>query len=131
MEQHGPAVREAILTGDTALVHADLHEENILQDGRLLGFIDFGVAFVGVPAWEFAALAYFLDWELADRTLVRYLDTQAGLGAPSDIDEWRRSIALVALSLGARRWEQDRENDLDEDPHNLAFLGTAMERLET
>jgi hypothetical protein len=83
------------------------------------------VAFVGAPGWDFAALAYFLGWDLADRTLDAYLATD-------DADEaarWRRSVALIALSLGARRWEQDRQNELDEDVHDETFLVETLDRL--
>ena len=123
MERHTAAVREVILGGPARLLHCDLHNENILQDDRHLGFIDFGVAFAGVPEWEFAALAYFLGWDMADRTLARYLDR------PRDVERWRLSIALVALSLGARRWEQDRAFELDEDAHNATFLREALRRV--
>jgi Ser/Thr protein kinase RdoA (MazF antagonist) len=123
LEAHRDDVRVALLRRPFVLVHSDLHEENILQDGRSLGFIDLGVAFVGAPTWEFAAVAYFLDWDLADRTLREYLDP------PADLDDWRRATALTALSLGPRRWHQDRQNGLDEDAHNEAYLLEALARL--
>ncbi len=123
LEAHRDDVRAALLRRPFVLVHSDLHEENILQDGRSLGFIDFGVAFVGAPTWDFAAIAYFLGWDLADRTLRSYLDPLA------DLEGWRHAITLTALSLGPRRWQQDRENGLDEDPHNEAYLLETLARL--
>jgi Ser/Thr protein kinase RdoA (MazF antagonist) len=125
MDRHRDTLRTAVLDGPFVVVHSDLHEENILQAERGLSFIDFGVAFVGAPGWDFAALAYFLGWDLADRTLDAYLATD-------DADEaarWRRSVALIALSLGARRWEQDRQNELDEDVHDETFLVETLDRL--
>lgn len=43
------------------LTHSDLHREHILRhdNGRLAGVLDFGAAFLGASAWDFALLAWY------------------------------------------------------------------------
>ncbi len=77
VERHAAAVHAAIARPPLVLVHSDLHEENMLFDGERLAFIDFGETFVGAAGWEFASMAYFTSWDLADAVLVRYLDDPA------------------------------------------------------
>lgn len=123
IEARGPLVHELALEGPAVLVHTDLHDENILQSGETLGFIDFGETFVGSARWEFAALAYFLGWSLMDATLAAYLDPS------DDLDTWRSDVAAVALSFGAGRWQQDRRMGIENEAHNQAFLREAIERI--
>jgi len=123
--RHAAAVRATLERGPFVLVHSDLHEENMLSEGDRVGVIDFGETFTGVAAWEFASIAYFTSWDLADELLVRYLDD------PSDGVGWRADIALLALSFGLCRWEQDLEMALPTDAYNEGFLRQALGRIET
>lgn len=47
--------------GRTGLVHSDLHREHLLVDEgwRLGGLLDFGDAFIGCTAWDFALLLWY------------------------------------------------------------------------
>ena len=47
--------------GPTGVVHSDLHREHLLVGaaGDLTGVLDFGDAFVGVAAWDFALLHWY------------------------------------------------------------------------
>jgi aminoglycoside phosphotransferase (APT) family kinase protein len=56
--------RDAIVgaaQGCTGLVHSDLHREHLLvdEDWRLGGLLDFGDAFIGCTAWDFALLLWY------------------------------------------------------------------------
>ena len=53
-------IREAA-QGSAALVHSDLHREHLLRGdgGTLAGLLDFGDAFVGCAAWDFALLHWY------------------------------------------------------------------------
>ncbi len=125
VERHANAVQAAMERPPLVLVHSDLHEENMLSDGDRLSFIDFGETFVGAAAWEFASIAYFTSWALADAILVRYLDDPAAASA------WRSDVALLALSFGLCRWEQDLDMALDTDAYNEGFLRQTLGRIET
>ena len=48
-------------TGATGVVHSDLHREHLLvgKDGSLTGVLDFGDAFIGSIAWDFALLNWY------------------------------------------------------------------------
>jgi len=124
---HSGAAIDDALSGPMVLVHSDLHEENILADGDRLGFLDFGETFRGAAAWEFASLAYFLGWPLADAVMSAYLGAVAG--GRSDPDRWRTSAARLGLSFGLSRWEQDRVSGVDEEAHDEAFLRACLARL--
>ena len=52
---------EAANTGSTGIVHSDLHREHLLvgKDGSLTGVLDFGDAFIGSIAWDFALLNWY------------------------------------------------------------------------
>ncbi len=117
------AVVDDALAGPMVLVHSDLHEENILDDGDRLGFIDFGETFRGTAAWEFASIAYFLGWPLADAVLAAYLPT------PADVANWAPRVTRLALSFGLSRWEQDRDLGVDEEAHDEGFLQASLDRL--
>jgi aminoglycoside phosphotransferase (APT) family kinase protein len=125
VERHAIAVQAAMERPPLVLVHSDMHEENMLSDGDRLAFIDFGEAFEGAAAWEFASIAYFTSWDLSDAILVRYLDDPAAALA------WRADVALLALSFGLCRWEQDIDMALDTDAYNEGFLRQTLGRIET
>lgn len=125
VERHAAAVQAAIARPPLVLVHSDLHEENMLFDGERLAFIDFGETFEGAAGWEFASMAYFTSWDLADAVLVRYLDD------PAEAPAWRAEVALLALSFGLCRWEQDIDMALDTDAYNEGFLRQTLGRIET
>ncbi len=117
------AVLAAALDGPPVIVHADLHEENILQDDQRLTFIDFGEAFIGSADWEYATMAYFMGWPMADAAF-----DEVPLGG-RDRNRRQRAVAGLALSFGLHRWQQDRRLGLDEDAHDEAFLRSALARL--
>ena len=107
------------------IVHSDLHEENILEDGRRLGFIDFGECFVGAAGWELATIAYFGGWPLAERILA---------ALPSDGDDGTLqlgSIEVLAICFALFRWEQDLRAGLNDPAHSEAFLRETLARLRT
>ena len=70
-------------------------------------------------------MAYFNSWDLADAVLVRYLDD------PAEAPAWRAEVALLALSFGLCRWEQDIDMALDTDAYNEGFLRQTLGRIET
>ena len=123
--RHADAVQAAMAEGPYVLVHSDLHEENILFDGRRLAFIDFGETFVGAPAWEVATFAYFTSWVTADALIV------AIARSGQDTAGLRRASAFLALSWGLIRWEQDRGMQLLTDEYNEGFLRQTLGRIET
>jgi aminoglycoside phosphotransferase (APT) family kinase protein len=116
LETQAGMIEEAARAGPVTLIHADIHEENILEDGRRMTFIDFGEAFIGARDWEHATLAYFMGWDFADRAI-------GALGSDPG-----RSAAL-GLSFGVHRWRQDRRMGLDEDAYNESFLRSTLARL--
>jgi len=116
LESQVARIKHVALAGPVALIHADLHEENILEDGRRLTFIDFGEAFIGSADWEQATFAYFMGWELADQAIgILGLD--------------RGRSAVLGLSFGVHRWRQDRRLGLNEDAYNESFLRSTLGRL--
>ncbi len=122
---HADAIRAAAFEGPGVIVHSDLHEENILQDGRRLGFIDFGECFVGAAGWELATIAYFGGWPLAERTLAEL---------PSEDDDGTRrlvSIEALAMCFALFRWEQDLRAGLNDPAYSEAFLRETLARLRT
>jgi len=123
IEAHSELVREALLRGPGVPLHSDLHEENILDDDGVPGFIDFGEALVGPAAWEFASLAYFLGWPMADGILAAYLvDGQ-------ELEARRHEASLVALCFGVYRWAQDRDLAEDRDDEDESFLRETLDRV--
>jgi aminoglycoside phosphotransferase (APT) family kinase protein len=115
-------IEAAERAGQAGLVHSDLHEENILDHDGHLAFLDFGEAFIGATDWEFASLAYFLGWPVADRVLEAYLDL-GGAGAG------RAATAGLAVSFGLYRWWQDRDRGVDEEVHDEAFIRDSLARM--
>lgn len=124
MEPLAPRVLEALVDRPTVLVHADLHDENLLVDGSAVHVIDLGETFLGPVAWDLAAIGYFLGWRIADQVtdaLLARSDAHAGLR--------RADVDLVALAVGAYRWALDRALGADEDESDAAFLRETLERL--
>jgi len=116
-------IRSAALAGPAVIVHSDLHEENILQDGDRLAFIDFGEAFVAAAEWDFAAIAYFGGWPLAERVIAAYgaAGGEAGLRLAA--------VTTLALCFCLFRWEQDGRLGLNDPAWSEAFLGETLARL--
>ncbi|HEX2621136.1 MAG TPA: aminoglycoside phosphotransferase family protein [Phototrophicaceae bacterium] len=55
------------------ITHSDLYGEHIFLNNKdLTGLIDFGAAFIGVPGWEFAVLAYYHGWQTVETVLEGY-----------------------------------------------------------
>lgn len=123
LNPHADAVRHALLTGPTAILHSDLHDENVLDADGAIHIIDFGIALVGPAVWEIAAIGYFLGWPVADATLDELV-----IGA-DERDRWRRDASLIALAFGVYRWHQDHELGMDEDVHDEAFLEETQDRI--
>ena len=123
LDAQAPAVRLALDRGPAVLLHSDLHEENILDANGALGVIDFGEAFIGPAAWEFAALGYFMDWPTADAALAAYAHDA------SERARLHADATAIALCFGVYRWAQDRRLNLDEDAYNEAFLLQTLARM--
>lgn len=60
--------------GPVGVVHSDLHREHILRDktGGLAAVLDFGDAFVGSLAWDFALLNWYYGEAQAARVAASY-----------------------------------------------------------
>jgi len=52
---------ERAQSGSTGVIHSDLHREHLLlgDDDSLAGVLDFGDAFVGATAWDFALINWY------------------------------------------------------------------------
>lgn len=109
-------VRDA-MAGPQSLVHSDLHEGNIVCTEHGAAFLDFECAFVGSPLWDFAALAFFCGWPVADRVLNDY-------GSPPPA----RAARLVALPFTLYRWDTAGEG-AQEAAHAEAFLRETVDAL--
>lgn len=78
------------------LVHTDLHGEHIFtMEERLTGLIDFGAAFVGGLAWDFASLAFYHGWTVVHEALGEY---SSSINQRADYLEQTEMLVLV-LSL--------------------------------
>ncbi len=75
-----------------SVVHSDLHREHLLADadGNLTGVLDFGDAFVGAPAWDFALLRWYYGPQAARQVATHHNDP------PDD-----RQVHLLAVAVGA------------------------------
>jgi len=69
-------MRDLIIDASRApfgVVHSDLHRHHLLNiDGRLSGVLDFGDAFVGSTAWDFALLDWYYGEANTDRVAEAY-----------------------------------------------------------
>jgi len=81
------------LQGPSGLVHSDLHREHLLLDsrGRFAGVLDFGAAFVGSTAWDFASL----HWYYGERNARLVAETYPDGAAPFE----RGALLAVAIGL--------------------------------
>lgn len=113
----------ALQRGPDVPLHGDLHEENILVAADGTGIIDFGEAFIGPAAWEFAALAFFAGWSLADAVLLSYTDSAAERRRLSE------DATAIGLCFGTYRWAQARELAIDEDADIEEFLHETLTRM--
>ncbi len=88
-------------------VHSDLHRLHLLLtvDRRLGGLLDFGDAFVGSTAWDFALLGWYYGSSNAAAVASHY---------PGGGDLRQRSHAL-ALAVGLYKWAK---NPTDPEPQN-------------
>jgi hypothetical protein len=123
LDAYAARVRAALLDGATALLHADLHEENLLDADGVVSILDFGQALVGPLAWEYASIAYFAGWPVADAVL--------NASADRDANAMRHDASLIALAFGVHRWWQDRERGVDGDEYDQAFLDETLSRVTT
>ena len=105
MDARRKEVTEALLDGPTVVLHSDLHPMNVLDDEGRLTFIDFGEALVGPLAWDLAAIAFFIDWSVAD-TLI------------GDDQDLAIAAARIGLCFGAYRWHLSRQHEFDDDEHD-------------
>ena len=102
--------RETILAEahqPACVVHTDLHWDHLLRtdDGRLGGLLDFGDAFEGPPAWDFACLRYYHGHAVARRVAAAY---------PGGADVLRRSTTLgIAFGLYKLDKTPDRADVID------------------
>ena len=112
----------AIVAGPFGLVHADLHEENILDDEGRLTLIDFGGALVGPLAWEYASFAYFAGWQAGDALLDASVD-----GA--NTAAMREQASALGLAFGVYRWRWERVRESHEDDYHATFLESTLTRL--
>ncbi len=122
MDAHEARIHEALTTGPTAIIHTDLHEENVLDDDGSLTIIDMGEAFVGPRDWEIAAIGFFLDVATADAVVAILAEED---GSPVDAE----TTAAIGLAFGAYRWHLSREHAFDDDEHDRAYLETCLARL--
>lgn len=78
--------------GPVGVVHSDLHREHILRDeaGRLAGVLDFGDAFLGSCAWDFALLRWYYGDENAGRVAAGYPDAA----------DSQRAAAYLVVAVG-------------------------------
>lgn len=84
---------EAAASGLSGVVHSDLHREHLLvvDDGSLGGVLDFGDAFIGAVAWDFALLNWYYGAQRARQVAARY---------PCGSEQLRRGVLLsVAVGL--------------------------------
>jgi aminoglycoside phosphotransferase (APT) family kinase protein len=60
--------------GPVGIVHSDLHRQHLLcgSSGSLAGVLDFGDAFIGALAWDFALLRWYYDNENASEVARHY-----------------------------------------------------------
>lgn len=80
------------IEGPIGVVHSDLHHEHLLAGsaGGLTGVLDFGDAFIGSVAWDFAQLHWYYGPDVSDAVARRHPDGE-------ELDERGR---LLATALG-------------------------------
>ncbi len=101
-------ILDLLCLGTPSIVHSDLHQDHIfVQDGVLSGVIDFGGALIASPAWDFAALAVFLDWQSADRVARGYARWSSATVSANEITATALVLALYRFSV---EWTFDPES---------------------
>ena len=76
LQQMQMELMDAVQAENVVLTHSDLHGEHIfVKDQQLAGIIDFGVAFIGNPAWDFASLAFSHGWSVVEDVLTGYTNS--------------------------------------------------------
>ncbi len=71
---HRAKISAAGESGPIGVCHSDLHAEHLLVDdrGRLSGLLDFGDAFIGAVAWDFALLLHYYGEANTEAVLAAY-----------------------------------------------------------
>jgi aminoglycoside phosphotransferase (APT) family kinase protein len=102
-------------TGAIGVVHSDLHREHLLvgNDGSLNGVLDFGDAFIGSIAWDFALLNWYYGKGNAS-TVARH--------HPAGSDALDQGVAL-SIAVGLYK--------VAKNPHDLAVLPRLRRCLES
>jgi aminoglycoside/choline kinase family phosphotransferase len=108
------ALWQALLSGGNApavVVHRDYHAQNLLwlaERGGVarVGMIDFQDAVAGPAAYDLVSLIEDarreVPPELAHETILHYISTMQRLGTPTDEDELRRALAIMAAQRNAK-----------------------------
>jgi aminoglycoside phosphotransferase (APT) family kinase protein len=118
---------EATESEPARLLHSDLHREHIFtQNGRLTAIIDFGGAFVCPISCEFAPIALFLGWDVANAVMKSYAEA-----SDDDNSELARATAKTALIFGLYRYDaESRAGRLQrEGPKIVSFLKESAKRV--
>jgi Ser/Thr protein kinase RdoA (MazF antagonist) len=106
------------------VLHSDLNPEHLFLDGgRLATLIDFGDAFVGPAAADFATFASHYGWERVERAL-------EGYAASTVLRETRLAEAQllgVALGLYRIRKRMALQQPAERIARDVAFLETTIE----
>lgn len=107
------------------LTHSDLHGKHVFVCNETLsGVIDFGAAFIGVPAWDFAVLAFYHGWPAVQATL-------NGYGASWKNEKFLRHIQLLALVVGLYKLSRavKAQEPATKIERIIQFLSRALEEL--
>lgn len=89
-------------TGPFGVVHSDLHRQHLLHTGDdLSGILDFGDAFIGSTAWDFALLRWYYGTDNTNHVAIAY---------EPDCDLAKRG-ALLAISVGCYKIAKTPDND--------------------
>lgn len=117
------AIFKVVSDEPVALTHSDLHGEHIFQrDGALSGVIDFGAAFIGVPAWDFAVIAFYHGWPTVQATVSGYTYP---LGKRQLLQQTRMLALVVGLyKLSKAAKERASESKIE---RILQFLSRTLE----
>ncbi len=112
-------LREPLLrfaeVGESVVIHDDLNAANLtVRDGHLVSVIDFGDAFVGPPALEFATLAVRHGWTLVGAAIESY-ERNTILREVRLAEAHRLAVVEVLARIGTHP-EEPREQEL------IAFL---------
>lgn len=93
----------AACTAPATVVHSDLHWEHLLRTGggRLAAVLDFGDAFAGPAAWDFACLRYYHGDDVAALVAQHHPDGTAALAASG----------LVGITFGLYKLDKTPERD--------------------